>query len=184
MGLAEGHDFRDGHLPACLLFVLGLAACSAPVGVDQVDLRTACDDLNRSTLSSDELSEGAVTLAFSRLAGCVGVSACRRVAFMRSVTAAIGFRPIIQHSVWLYLRFTLSFKNVEGLLAEREITVSYESIRRWVAHFGSIYARRFRAKRPGATERWHLDEVFVSIANRQVLWRAVDDEGEALDILV
>src|ERR1700756_615694 len=92
---------------------------------------------------------------------------------------------IIQHAVWLYLRFTLSFRDVEDLLAERGITVSYETIRRWVAHFGPIYARRLRASRPGPTGRWHLDEVFVSIAGQQMyLWRAVDDEGEVLDVLV
>ena len=85
----------------------------------------------------------------------------------------------------MYLRFTLSFRDVEDLLAERGITVSYETIRRWVAHFGPIYARRLRASRPGPTGRWHLDEVFVPIAGQQMyLWRAVDDEGEVLDVLV
>ena len=81
---------------------------------------------------------------------------------------------IIQHAIWLYLRFTLSFRDVEDLMAERGVTVSYETIRRWVMHFGPIYARRLRAMRPTATGRWHLDEVFVSIAGRQMyLWRAV-----------
>jgi putative transposase len=92
---------------------------------------------------------------------------------------------IIQRAVWLYLRFTLSFRDVQDLLAERGITVSHETIRRWVVHFGPIYARRLRAMRPSPTGRWHLDEVFVSISGRQMyLWRAVDDEGEVLDILV
>jgi len=92
---------------------------------------------------------------------------------------------IIQHAVWLYLRFTLSFRDVEDLLAERDIAVSHETIRRWVAHFGPIFARRLRARRPQSTGRWHLDEVFASIAGKQMyLWRAVDDEGEVLDILV
>jgi putative transposase len=92
---------------------------------------------------------------------------------------------IIQHAVWLYLRFTLSLRDVEDLMAERGVTVSYETIRRWVTHLGPIYARRLRAMRPTPTGRWHLDEVFVSIASRQMyLWRAVDDEGEVLDILV
>src|ERR1700743_2413856 len=92
---------------------------------------------------------------------------------------------IIQHAVWLYLRFTLSFRGVESLLVERGIPVSYETIRRWVAHLGPIYARRLRASRPGPTGRWHLDEVFVPIAGQQMyLWRAVDDEGEVLDVLV
>jgi putative transposase len=92
---------------------------------------------------------------------------------------------VIQHAVWLYLRFTVSFRDVEDLLAERGIIVSYETIRRWVVHFGPIYARRLRSTRPAPTERWHLDEVFVSIAGRRMyLWRAIDDEGEVLDILV
>jgi putative transposase len=92
---------------------------------------------------------------------------------------------IIQHAVWLYLRYTLSFRDVEDLLAERGITVSYETVRRWVAHFGPIYARRLRAMRPTPTGQWHLDEVFVSIAGGQMyLWRAVDDEGGVRDVLV
>jgi transposase-like protein len=92
---------------------------------------------------------------------------------------------IIQHAVWLYLRFTLSSRDVQDLLAERGIIVSHETIRRWVAHFGPIYARRLRARRHAPTGRWHLDEVFVSIAGlRMYLWHAVDDEGEVLDILV
>jgi putative transposase len=96
------------------------------------------------------------------------------------------FSPvIIQHAVWLYLRFTLSFRDIQDLLAERGIIVSHETIRRWVAHFGPLYARRLRSMRPAPTGRWHLDEVFVSIAGRQMyLWRAVDDEGEVLDMLV
>ena len=86
---------------------------------------------------------------------------------------------IIQHAVWLYLRFTLSFRDVEDLFAERGVIVSHETIRRWVAHFGPIYARRLRSGRPPPTGRWHLDEVFVSIAGKQMyVWRAVDDEGE------
>jgi putative transposase len=92
---------------------------------------------------------------------------------------------IIQHAVWLYLRFTLSFRDVEDILAERGIIVSHETIRRWVTHFGPIYARGLRAKRPSPTGQWHLAEVFVSIVGHQMyLWRAVDDEGEVLDVLV
>ena len=96
------------------------------------------------------------------------------------------FPPIvIQHAVWVYLRFTMSLRDVEDLLAERGITVSYETIRRWVIHFGPIYARSLRAARPKPTGHWHLDEVFVSIAGKQMyLWRAVDSEGEVLDFLV
>ncbi|MER2269533.1 IS6 family transposase, partial [Methylobacterium oxalidis] len=94
-------------------------------------------------------------------------------------------RDIIQRAVWMYLRFTLSFRDVEELLAERGIIVTYESIRRWVLTFGPAIARELRARRPKPHTRWHLDEVFVRIGGRQMyLWRAVDAEGEVLDVLV
>src|SRR3984893_16215773 len=92
---------------------------------------------------------------------------------------------IIQHGVWLYLRFTLSYRDVEDLLAERGLDVSYETIRRWVLKFGPVFARRLRSSRPKPTARWHLDEMVMRIAGEAVyLWRAVDHEGEVLDILV
>ena len=92
---------------------------------------------------------------------------------------------IIQHSVWLYYRFAISLRDVEDLLAERGIDVSYETVRRWAHKFGPAYARRIRLHRPRPSSRWHLDEVFVRIGGKvHYLWRAVDDEGEVLDILV
>ena len=92
---------------------------------------------------------------------------------------------MIHRAVWMYVRFTLSFRDVEDLLAERGIVVSYETIRRWVASFGPAIARKLRAKRPAPHPRWHLDEMFVRIGGRQMyLWRAVDAEGEVLDVLV
>jgi putative transposase len=92
---------------------------------------------------------------------------------------------IIQHAVWLYVRFTLSFRDVEDLLAERGLDVSYETVRRWVFKFGPAMARRIRRGRPKPSPRWHLDEMVVRIAGeRMYLWRAVDDEGEVLDVLV
>ena len=92
---------------------------------------------------------------------------------------------IIRHAVWLYFRFPLSYRDVEDMLAERGIDVSYESVRRWALKFGSAYAHRLRRLRPRPDCRWHLDEVFVSINGKQMyLWRAVDNEGEVLDILV
>jgi putative transposase len=92
---------------------------------------------------------------------------------------------VIQHAVWLYLRFTLSYRDVEDLLAERGLGVSYETIRRWVLKFGPAIARRLRQHRPKPSPRWHLDEMAVRIAGEWMyLWRAVDDEGEVLDILV
>ena len=92
---------------------------------------------------------------------------------------------IIQHAVWLYCRFTLSYRDVEDLLAERGLDISYETVRRWVLKFGRAYARRIQRRRPRPTERWHLDEMVVVIRGRQFyLWRAVDSEGEVLDFLV
>ena len=92
---------------------------------------------------------------------------------------------IIQHGVWLYLRFTLSYRDVEDLLAERGLDVSYETIRRWVLKFGPVFARRLRSSRPKPSARWHLDEMVMRIAGETVyLWRAVDHEGEVLDVLV
>ena len=92
---------------------------------------------------------------------------------------------IIRHAVWLYVRFTLSYRDVEDLLAERGLDVSYETVRRWVLKFGPLFARELRRRRPRPTSQWHLDEMAVMIAGRQFwLWRAVDDEGEVLDLLV
>ena len=92
---------------------------------------------------------------------------------------------VIRHAVWLYLRFTLSFRDVEDLLAERGLDISYETVRRWVNKFGPRFARELRNRRPKPTSRWRLDEMVASIAGRHFwLWRAVDDEGEVLDLLV
>ena len=92
---------------------------------------------------------------------------------------------IIQQAIWLYVRFTLSFRDVEDLLAERGILVSYETVRRWVNHFGPKIAADLRKRRPKPHTTWHLDEVYIKIDGRLVyLWRAVDAEGEVLDVLV
>ena len=74
-------------------------------------------------------------------------------------------RDIIQRAVWMYLRFTLSFRDVEELLAERGIEVSYETVRRWVLTFGPTITRRLRARRPKPHSRWHLDEMLILSAN-------------------
>src|SRR5947207_12814470 len=106
---------------------------------------------------------------------------------MRSLSYA-GYRfppEIIQHAIWLYLRFTLSYRDVKELLAERGLDISYETVRRWVLKFGPAIARRLRQRRPRPNDRWHLDEMVVRIAGERLyLWRAVDDEGEVLDMLV
>jgi transposase-like protein len=87
--------------------------------------------------------------------------------------------------VWLYLRFTLSYRDVEELLTERGPDVSYETIRRWVRKFGPKFARNLRRLRPRLSDTRHLDEMVVTIqGQRMFLWRAVDSEGEILDILV
>ena len=92
---------------------------------------------------------------------------------------------VIQHAVWLYLRFTLSYRDVEELLAERGLDISYESVRGWVLKFGPAIARALRRCRPRPSDRWHLDEMVVRIAGKHLyLWSAVDHEGEVLEILV
>src|SRR5918911_5773053 len=92
---------------------------------------------------------------------------------------------LIQHAVWLYFRFTLSYRDVEDLLAERGIELSYETVRRWVRKFGPVFAKRLRHSHPKPSRCWHLDEMVVRIAGETVyLWRAVDHEGEVLDVLV
>ena len=108
---------------------------------------------------------------------------------MRSQSASYhGYRfppDIISHAVWLYHRFCLSFRDVEDLLAQRGVTVTYETIRQWCQRFGPVYARRLRRRRGRMGDTWHLDEVFVTIqGRRQYLWRAVDEDGDVLDILV
>jgi putative transposase len=112
----------------------------------------------------------------------------RAVAEGMSKISYAGYRfppEVIHQAIWLYLRFTLSFRDVEDLLAERGIAVSYETVRRWVNHFGPMIAAHLRKRRPKPHATWHLDEVYLKIDGRMVyLWRAVDAEGEVLDVLV
>ncbi|MDX3715750.1 MULTISPECIES: IS6 family transposase [Streptomyces] len=92
---------------------------------------------------------------------------------------------VISHCVWLYHRFPLSFREVEELMLERGIVVSYETVRRWCAKFGQRYAGALRWRQPRPGDKWHLDEVFIKISGEQkYLWRAVDQDGNILDILV
>ena len=94
-------------------------------------------------------------------------------------------KEVIAHAVWLYHRFSLSFRDVEDLLAQRGVEVSYESIRRWCMKFGPDYAARAKRRNRRRGDIWHLDEVFVKIAGRrQYLWRAVDQDGDVIGILV
>src|SRR2546421_13088607 len=96
------------------------------------------------------------------------------------------FPPVvIEHAVGLYLRFTLSYRDVEELLSERGLDLSYEIVRSWVLKFGPAIARGLRRGRPRPSDRWHLDEMVVRIAGKRMyLWRAVAHEGEVLDMLV
>jgi putative transposase len=92
---------------------------------------------------------------------------------------------IIRHAIWVYARFTLSFRDVEELLAERGIDASYETVRRWMQKFGLTIAANIRRTRPQPSDHWHLDEMGITIGGDQYwLWRAVDNEGEVLDFLV
>jgi putative transposase len=99
-----------------------------------------------------------------------------------------GFRypaEIISHCVWLYHRFPLSFREVEEMMLQRGIVVSHETIRQWCAKFGQTFANGLRRRRPRAGDKWHLDEVFIKINGKtHYLWRAVDQHGTVLDILV
>jgi putative transposase len=99
-----------------------------------------------------------------------------------------GFRfppEIIAHAVWLSFRFSLSFRDVEELLAQRGIVVSYETVRQWRLKFGQTSANELRRRRPRCGDTWHLDEVFLTInGKRHYVWRAVDQNGNVLDILV
>ncbi|MDT9680974.1 IS6 family transposase [Streptomyces sp. TRM76323] len=92
---------------------------------------------------------------------------------------------VISHCVWLYFRFPLSFREVEELMLERGVIVSYETIRRWCVKFGQQYANALRRCQPRPGDKWHLDEVFVTInRERKYLWRVVDQDGMVRDILV
>ncbi len=92
---------------------------------------------------------------------------------------------IISFAVWLYHRFCLSFRDVEDLLAERGIIVSYETIRIWCRKFGPGYDRKLKGRQGRLGDSWHLDEVFIRINGQQhYLWRAVDQDGDVIDILV
>jgi putative transposase len=91
---------------------------------------------------------------------------------------------IISHAVWLYYRFCLSFRDVEDLLTERGVIVSCETIRQWSRKFGAQYARKLKQREGRLGDTWHLDELFVTIqSKRQYLWRAVDQDGDVIDIL-
>jgi putative transposase len=100
--------------------------------------------------------------------------------------AGYRFPPeVISHAVWLYFRFPLSLRMVEEMLAARGIIVSHETVRQWALKFGQAFANQIRRRLPRAGDKWHLDEVVITIAGKKHwLWRAVDQDGLVLDVLV
>ncbi len=101
------------------------------------------------------------------------------------VVTLLGLLRFHQLKVWMYSRFTLSLRDVEELLAERGLDISYETVRRWFLKFGQVYAAGLRQVRHRPTDHWFLDEMVIVMAGRRFyLWRAVDSEGEVLDFLV
>ena len=92
---------------------------------------------------------------------------------------------IISYAVWLYFRFNLSHRDIEDLMAQRGVIVSYESIRLWCIKFGQIYARRLKRRHDGYGDIFYIDEIFVKInGKQQYLWRAVDQDGEVIDVFL
>jgi putative transposase len=92
---------------------------------------------------------------------------------------------IIGHAVWLYYRFSLSYRDVEELMAARGVVLTYETVRQWCRKFGQSYANQLRRRRAQTGDKWHLDEVFLKINGKlHYVWRAVDQHGNVLDILV
>ena len=103
---------------------------------------------------------------------------------MKTIYKRRRFPPsVIQHAVWLYYRFNLSIRDVEDLLAERNISVSYVAIRLWINKFGPEFSKRLRRRHAGFGDNYFLDEVFVKIGGKQhYLWRAVDQDSEIVDV--
>src|SRR3989442_9186231 len=132
-------------------------------------------------------SEGIVRLT-ARAKSVVGVVLRHTPLMSTSVSLYHRHRfpaEIISHCVWLYFRFALSFRDVEEMLAMRGVALTYETVREWRFKFGQTYANGLRHKSPRPGDMWHLDEVFLKINGRvHYLWRAVDQDGEVLDILV
>src|SRR4029079_8639747 len=147
----------------------------------------------RGSSSRDELMFGGVQLVLGRVEkGIVNLLscfvACQSWSFVAIAARHKGYRypiEVIGQAVWLYHRFALSLRDVEELMLARGVVVTYESIRSWCAKFGPDYAARLRRWRPRPGDKWHLDEVLVKInGTTHYLWRAVDQHGDVLDILV
>ena len=143
----------------------------------QAPLRHICAATKLSGQPSASAPPGTATVA--HWLGTHGpYSVCLQLSYHRHRYPSI----VIRQAIWLYFRFSLSYRDIEDMLAERGIDVSYETVRRRALKFGAIIARKLRRARPRPDARWHLDEVFISINGRQLyVWRAVDSEGEVLD---
>ena len=134
------------------------------------------------------------TGAFGPSTGTVNLTTSGTCGIIAGMTTAsdspdyTGYRfpaEIISHAVWLYFRFSLSYRDVEELMAARGIVLTYETVRQWCRKFGQQYANQVRRLRAQTGDKWHLDEVFLKISGKQqYLWRAVDQHGNLLDILV
>ena len=167
----------------------GLSTRRYPVGLEPVGQQVT---ETSSATSKSAVSRRFVAMTETALAGHCHVGECRRPGRIGGVSTATasykGHRypvEIINHCVWLYFRFPLSFREVEELMLARGVVVSYETIRRWCAKFGQAYANQLRRRRPRPGDKWHLDEVFVKINGiTGYLWRAVDQHGNVLDVLV
>ena len=144
-------------------------------------LEVPIKDLGATKFESFECLE-----VVKRMEGIVKLTGVGDNRLMESLYRGHRFPPeIIGHAVWLYHRFTLSLRDVEDLLAERGIKVSYEAVRSWCHKFGPEYARTLRSRQGRLGDIWHVDEVFITIrGERHYLWRAVDQDGDVLDILV
>src|SRR5947209_270793 len=111
--------------------------------------------------------------------------ALQRAQIKRYVRCMQEILEIISHFVWLYYCFPLSFREVQEMMLQRGVVVSHETIRQWCAKFGQTYANELRRRRARPGDKWHLDEVFIKINGAlHYLWRALDQHGEVLDILV
>jgi putative transposase len=182
--LRFGQDFKERGIDLYLIDLKHavIMDVEATTAIRQAEVGAAKTMLDRTAEQFDMTPSGIVTPPWA--CGALGSPVAKR---MKKISYS-GYRfppEIIHQAIWLYLRFTLSLRDVEDLLAERGVALSYETVRRWVNHFGPVIAADLRKRRLKPHGTWHLDEVYLKIDGRMVyLWRAVDAEGEVLDVLV
>jgi putative transposase len=182
--LRFGQDFKERGIDLYLIDLKHavIMDVEATTAIRQAEVGAAKTMLDRTAEQFDMTPSVIVTPPWA--CGALGSPVAKR---MKKISYS-GYRfppEIIHQAIWLYLRFTLSLRDVEDLLAERGVALSYETVRRWVNHFGPVIAADLRKRRLKPHGTWHLDEVYLKIDGRMVyLWRAVDAEGEVLDVLV